>query len=94
MDMNKENKKDVSYFVFESTTARLERIITRLWILLITIVFLLVMTNLAWIVYENQFEDVTTTVTQDVQQDSVSGSNTFVGGDYNGKTESETDSNN
>lgn len=44
--------------------ARAERTIKRLWILCIILVILLVGTNLAWIHYENQFEDVVT-VTQE-----------------------------
>lgn len=78
----------------EANAARLERTISRLWILLIIMLILLVGTNVAWICYENQFEDTVTTVTQDVQQDADSGSNTFVGGDYNGETEDTADSNN
>lgn len=51
-------------FQIEANDARLERTIVRLWVLLIIMLFLLVGTNAAWIYYENQFEDTTTTVTQ------------------------------
>ena len=78
----------------EANAVRLERTISRLWILLIIMLIFLVGTNVAWICYEQQFEDTVTTVTQDVQQDADSGSNTFVGGDYNGETEDTADSNN
>lgn len=54
----------VDYIVHEGTVARFERIIKRLWILVLVLVLLLVGTNIAWIIYESQFEDVS--VTQDV----------------------------
>lgn len=87
------NVKEVM-FQAEANAARLERTIVRLWILLILMLFMLIGTNYAWFYYESQFEDVNTTVTQDVQQESESGSNTFVGGDYHGETESKTDGDN
>lgn len=48
---------DVPYIVHESDMARLERTIKRLWILLLVVTVLLVGSNIAWIVYESQFED-------------------------------------
>lgn len=54
----------IPYFCHEGEMARAERTIKRLWILCIILVILLVGTNLAWIHYENQFEDVVT-VTQE-----------------------------
>lgn len=82
--------KDVPYIVFESEMARLERIIKKQFILIIVSLCFLVGTNVCWTIYESQFEEVTTTVTQDVEQDSKDGNNTFIGGD-NVETESETD---
>lgn len=59
--------KDVPYIAFESELARLERIIKKLFILLVVTVCLLVGTNAYWIWYESQWQEVTTTeVTQDV----------------------------
>jgi len=58
------NEKDVPYLVYEGTMARMERTIHRLWTLAVLLVILLVGTNIAWICYESQYEDVT--VTQDV----------------------------
>lgn len=74
----------VPYIAYEGAMARMERTVRRLWILAILLVFLLVGSNLAWIVYESQFEDVVTQ-TQEIEQ-SVDGDgyNQFVGGDYNG----------
>lgn len=66
--MKTEDVKDVSYIVFESTLARFDRVIKRLWVIILILVFLLLGTNLAWLYYESQFEDVTeTTITQDVK---------------------------
>lgn len=72
--MKTEDIKDVSYIVFESTIARFDRVIRRLWIVILVLVFLLLGTNLAWLYYESQFGEVTTTTTtQEVTQDVKSG---------------------
>ena len=55
--------KDISYVAFESVCSRLERTIKRLWILVIMLTILLVGSNCAWLWYESQFEEVTTTET-------------------------------
>ena len=85
-------------FMTEAHEARLERTIVRLWVVIIILLLLLFGTNAGWMYYENQFEDVTTTVTQEVdakaEGDSDLSLNT-IGGDYNGgESESQTDSNN
>lgn len=81
--MNEENQvteqKMIPYYVHEGEMARQERHIKRLWILCLVIFAALVVTNAGWIYYENQFEDVTMTVTQDTP----SGNNSFVGRDGN-----------
>ena len=79
--MKTEDVKDVSYIVFESTIARFDRVIKRLWISILILVFLLVGTNVAWIYYESQSDTVEeTTVTQEADGES---NNSFVGGDNN-----------
>lgn len=72
----------VPYIVHESDMARLERTIKRLWILLILLIVLLVGSNVAWLAYKSQFETVETVI--DAEQESESGDNFAVGGDYNG----------
>lgn len=57
----KEKVKDVSYIVHEGAMARMERTVKRLWITIILLIALLVGSNGAWLWYESQFEDVTTT---------------------------------
>lgn len=93
--------KYISLYTHEAETARLERIIKRLWILAIIIFAALIVTNVAWIYYESQWEAVeetTETVTQDVR--SHGNSETVVAGigdAFNGdtrKADSEEDNDN
>lgn len=56
----------------EIMTSAYERIIRRLWILCIIIFIAFVVTNVGWLYYESQFEDVVTT-THDVTQEVDSG---------------------
>lgn len=93
-DCNKNNKAvdHVPYISHEADMARQERTIRRLWILVLVSIFLFVGSNLAWIIYENQFEDVA--ITHEVTQDTDDGGNntyngTIAGGDYYGETESQ-----
>lgn len=86
----KTNKPDsVTYFEHEGTIALMERQATRLWIIILVLIFLLVGTNCAWLCYESQFETVETT--QEVIQEADNGENHFVGGDIVGETNSEND---
>lgn len=77
--------KDVPYIVFESEMVRLERIIKKLFVLIVVLIVLLFGTNIYWIWYENQFIDEVT-----VTQDNTDGYNNYVGNDgdiTNGKTD-------
>lgn len=61
--------KYISQYTHEAEQARLERIIKRLWILVIIVFVALIVTNGAWIYYESQcevVEETTDTVTQTV----------------------------
>ena len=85
--MNNNKDKDtahIPYYVAEGIMDRQSLTIERLWILCITLILLLVGTNAMWIWYESQFEYYETT--QEVTQESKSGTNYFVGGDMNGTT--------
>ena len=77
--------KDNEKFIQEMYCASMERTIKRLWITIILLIILLVGSNIGWLVYESQFEDVTQTIEAEQQADN--GRNTIVGGDY-GKSES------
>lgn len=73
-------------YVFDIITAQMERTIRRLWILCIILIALCFGTNFAWWYYESQFETVSQTTTQEVQQENDNGNNIMVGRDY-GKTD-------
>lgn len=65
----------IPYYVHEGVVARMERTNRRLWILCIILIIILAVTNGAWIVYENSFEDIVVT------QDNADGYNNYVGND-------------
>lgn len=78
---------DVPYIVHEADMSRLERTIKRFWVLAILLALLCAGSNLAWVIYENQFED------QVITQENESGYNNYVGNDgdiYNGDGYGET----
>ena len=75
-------KKAVPYIVHESILARTERQLARSWVLTVILVVLLVATNIAWVVYENQFEDVVT-VSQESSTDGGGDAVVNNGGDLN-----------
>lgn len=85
--------KTIPYIAFESALARFDRVIKRMWVIILILVFLLLGTNLAWLHYESQFEEVTeTTTTQKVTQDTKDGgNNSFIGGDSYGEADSKND---
>lgn len=61
-------EKKIEYIAFESTCTRLERMNKRLWVLCIILIVLLFCSNLAWVLYESQYQTVeSTTVTQDLE---------------------------
>ena len=57
--------KDVPYIVHEGAVARLERVIKRMWVLVLSLIILLVTSNAAWIWYESQYQTIETTITQE-----------------------------
>ena len=60
----KEQRQTVPYIVHEADMARQERTIKRLWVLLILLIVLFVGSNCAWLYYNSQSEDVSTTTTE------------------------------
>ena len=63
-----EEHTNIPFIAYESAMSRFERINRRLWIMLIVLAVLLVSTNIAWLLYESQFEDYT--ITQEAENDS------------------------
>ena len=74
--------ENVPYIVHESAMARAERTAKRLWITILTLIFLLVGSNCAWIWWNSQWE----TIYQEVTQEADNGTKNFVGGDVIGET--------
>ena len=62
--------KDVPYIAHESAVARLERVIKRLWVLVLALIILLCASNAAWIWWASQFEEVKTVETYEANVDS------------------------
>ena len=87
--------QNVDFYIYESDMARAERHVRRWMVACIVLFLALAISNGAWIWYENQFEDITTTVTQETS--SKGGGDAIIHGDHAGAVingESETDSNN
>ena len=56
--------KDVPYIVHEVAVARLERVIKRMWVLVLSLIIFLVASNGAWILWESQYQTIETNITQ------------------------------
>ena len=69
--------KDVPYIAHESAVARLERVIKRLWVLVLVLIILLAASNAAWIWWESQYQTIETTITQE----NADGYNNYIGND-------------
>ena len=69
--MSEEN--NVKYYAIDVIVERFDRINRRLIAVIILLVVLLVGSNIAWVIYENQFEDMSI----EVQQESEKGTNNF-----------------
>lgn len=90
-----ENKAlEIVKFAHEQEAVRQERTIKRLWVLCIILIALLAISNIGWIIYESQFEDVVETTQIEAEQEADgNGSNYIVGGDYYGEADSESNEN-
>lgn len=69
----------VPYVAHQSAAARQERQIRRMWIVVLVLIAALIGTNLAWIIYNSQFEVVEESVT--VEQENDNGDNNYIGND-------------
>lgn len=61
---------NVPYAAFEAVSARAERNIRRLALIIVFLILALIGSNIAWLCYESQFEDVTSQTEQTVTQQS------------------------
>lgn len=83
--------ESVPYIVHESSMARMERQIKRLWIAVIVLIFLLVGTNASWLLWSNQWETVES---WEITQENDGGYNNYIGNDgdiVNGETDNQKD---
>ena len=81
--------ESVPYIVHESSMARMERQIKRLWIAVIVLIFLLVGTNASWLLWSNQWETVESL---EITQENDGGYNNYIGNDgdiVNGETDNQ-----
>lgn len=67
-DQRMNEQTSIPYIAYEAAQSRLERIIKRLWITTIILIVLLVGTNVAWLIYESQYEYYE--VTQEAENES------------------------
>ena len=70
--------KDVPYNTYEVALARLERVIKRMWVLVLSLIILLFVSNAAWIWYCNQWETVESL---EITQENEGGNNNYIGND-------------
>lgn len=87
----------VPYAAHEIAIATSERHSRRLWIVILVLIGALIASNLAWIIYESQFETVETiTEEYDIEQDAEAGNNNSIingGSIVNGETEDKVQEN-
>lgn len=84
---NEINPDSLTRWLYESAMDKSERTNRRMFILVIVLALMLFISNLAWIIYENQFEEIS--IEQEV--DTGEGDAVVAGGDIYGygKAESE-----
>lgn len=93
--MEEHKPEKVDYFIYEGEMARAERHARR-WMIACIIAFCaLIVSNVGWVIYESQYQDVVTTVSQESSSDG--GGDAIINGTYAGAVmdgESKTDDNN
>lgn len=83
--------ENVPYIVHESALARMERMVKRLWVTVLVLIFLLVGSNGAWLWWSNQWETVES---WGIIQENEDGINNYIGNDgdiFNGETDDQKD---
>ena len=84
--------ENIPFVVHEAEVTRLDKTIKRLFVLCIILIVIAVGTNAYWIWNESQYEDIVTTVTQEV--DGSDGGNATIndGVHINGESKANSDS--
>lgn len=67
--MNEKEMAQIPFYAHEGEVTRLERINKRLWIAVLIVFAAFVLSNLAWIICENQFQDIVATETYTADAD-------------------------
>lgn len=83
--MEQNTQQSIPFVAHEQMMVRMERTNHRLWILCIFLVICLIATNLAWVLWESQwevYEETTQEVTQSAESEQGNAINRFIGGDY------------
>ena len=83
--MEQNTQQSIPFVAHEQMMVRMERTNHRLWILCIFLVICLIATNLAWVLWESQwevYEETTQEVTQSAESEQGNAVNRFIGGDY------------
>lgn len=75
--MSENREAEALRYAYESALTRNHHVIKWLVIVIVILIISLVGTNLAWVIYENQFEDYSETVTQE----TADGDNNYIGED-------------
>ena len=68
----------IPYAAYELAMARAERTAKRLWITILTLIFMLVGSNCAWLWWNNQWETVES---WEITQENEGGNNNYIGND-------------
>lgn len=74
----KKTPETIPYIVHETTVARMERMIKKMWTVIILLIVLLVGTNAAWLWWSNQWETVES---WEITQENEGGNNNYIGND-------------
>lgn len=94
MEENKQELQTMPTFQHESDMQRLMKIIKWLVGIVVLLIVLLVGSNVAWIVYESQFEDIVThtqTITQELSAEGDGDAIINDGVHINGESETDSD---
>ena len=84
-------RKSVHFATVEGIVDRLDRINRRLIAIIVLLIILLVGSNVAWLIYESQFETYTTETDTEIEAVQLGGQTNMVsGGDINYGTDSES----
>ena len=70
--------ESIPYAAYELSMAQAERTAKRLWITILTLIFLLVGSNCAWLWWNNQWETVES---WEITQENEGGNNNYIGND-------------